>query len=97
VVRREVISLFVCSAAVWSVAVHADAPRSAAKATLLHIEMVRVQSTDREPATPRLSDGLVDLMKDFSLSSSQGIGGAWKIPPYVSVSGDTFDERYGEW
>ena len=22
---------------------------------------------------------------------------AWKIPPYVSVSGDTFDERYGEW
>jgi hypothetical protein len=68
VVRREVISLFVCSAAVWSLAAHAKqpAPRNAAKAALpnlLHIEMVRVQSTDREPANPRLSDGLVDLMK----------------------------------
>src|SRR5262245_46397107 len=33
----------------------------------------------------------------FSLSSSQGIGGTWKIPPYVAVSGDAFDECYGAW
>jgi hypothetical protein len=42
-------------------------------------------------------DGLVDLMKDFSLSGSEGIGNAWKIPPYIGVSGDTFDERFGRW
>jgi hypothetical protein len=29
----------------------------------------------------RLSDNLIDLMKDFSLSSAQGIGGAWGLPP----------------
>jgi len=29
----------------------------------------------------RLSDDSVDLMKAFSLGGSEGIGGAWKIPP----------------
>jgi unsaturated pyranuronate lyase len=28
----------------------------------------------------RLSDGVVDLMKGFSLASSEGIGGTWKTP-----------------
>jgi len=31
------------------------------------------------------------LMKDFSLSSAQGIGGAWLRPS------TPFDERYGQW
>jgi hypothetical protein len=30
-------------------------------------------------------------MKDFSLSSAQGIGGAWLRPS------TPFDERYGQW
>jgi hypothetical protein len=35
-----------------------------------------------------LSDDLIDLMKDFSLSSSQAIGGAWgtPLPPLPSTS-----------
>jgi hypothetical protein len=39
----------------------------------------------------RLSDDLIDLMKDFSLSSSQAIGGAWgtPLPPPTP-----FDEPY---
>jgi len=42
----------------------------------------------------RLSDNLIDLMKDFSLSSAQGIGGAWRVPPRASTP---FDARYGQW
>jgi hypothetical protein len=48
------------------------------------------------PSDLRLSDGRVDLMNDFSLSSRQGVGRAWEIPPYVAPP-DAFDERYGEW
>jgi hypothetical protein len=33
-------------------------------------------------------------MKDFSLSSAQAIGGAWRIPLRLSTP---FDERYGRW
>jgi hypothetical protein len=99
--RRKFISLFGGVAAVWSLAAHAEVPpkraTKATPATLPHIEMVRVVPVDREPPSPRLSDSLVDLLKDFSLSSSQGVGGAWKIPPYIAISGDTFDKRYGEW
>jgi hypothetical protein len=56
-----------------------------------------VKLVDQLPGPPRLGNGLVDLTKDFSLSRSEGIGSAWKIPPYIAVSGDTFDERFGQW
>jgi hypothetical protein len=46
------------------------------------------------PANIRLSDDLIDLMKDFSLSSAQAIGGAWGTPLRPSTP---FDERYGQW
>ena len=42
------------------------------------------------------SDDPIDLMKDFSLSSAQAIGGAWQTPPYIAPAA-TFDERYGQW
>ena len=59
------------------------------------IEIVRVKRTDS--AAPefqfRLSDGVVDLMKAFSLDSFEGIGSAWKMEPPT----ETFDARYGRW
>jgi hypothetical protein len=45
------------------------------------------------PPNLRLSDDLIDLMKDFSLSSA-AIGGAWGTPLRPSTP---FDERYGQW
>jgi hypothetical protein len=60
-------------------------------ATLPQIEMARVKPVDRPPPNLRLSEGLIDLMKDFSLSSAHGIGGAWLRPS------TPFDERYGQW
>ena len=97
--QRKFISLL-AGVAAWSLAAHADEPppKRATKAIPeTHIEMESVKPVDRPSPTPRLSDDRVDLMKDFSLSSSQGIGSAWEIPPYIAVSGDTFDERYGRW
>jgi hypothetical protein len=50
-----------------------------------------------DPAAPKLrfqlSDGSVDLMKAFSLGGSEGVGGAWKMPP----RDETFDARFGQW
>ena len=71
--RRVFISLVGSVAA--PLAAHAQAPATvqqtqAMTANLLQIEVVRVQHID--PAAPfrfRLSDGVIDLMKDFSLSS----------------------------
>jgi putative ABC transport system substrate-binding protein len=40
-----------------------------------------------------LHDGEVDLMRGFSLSSSEGIGSAWK----AQSSTETFDDRFGRW
>jgi hypothetical protein len=58
-------------------------------------EVVRVKPID--PAAPesrfKLSDGSVDLMKGFSLASSEGIGHTWKLPH----ADETFDARYGQW
>ena len=60
-------------------------------ATLPQIEMARVKPVDSPLPNLRLSEGLIDLMEDFSLSSAKGIGGAWLRPS------TPFDERYGQW
>jgi hypothetical protein len=96
---HKFINLFGAVAAAWSLAAHAQdsatmgTPKAPA-ATSPQIEVARVKPVDRMPPDLRLSDNLIDLMKDFSLSSAQAIGGAWGIPPRVSTP---FDTRYGEW
>src|ERR671924_1171940 len=62
--------------------------------TSTQIEVVRVKPVDRMSPDLRLSDNLIDLMKEFSLSSAHGIGGAWGLPPGASTG---FDTRYGQW
>ena len=64
-------------------------------ATTPQIEIVRVKPVNRTPPNLRLSDGVVDLMKDFSLSSSQGVGATWETPPYLPPP--AFDDRYWRW
>ena len=60
------------------------------------VEMARVKPVD--PTVDfRLSEGLIDLTKGFSLAGFHGIGGALETPPYTRVSQDTFDERFGQW
>jgi hypothetical protein len=97
--RREFISLFAGMAAACSLAAQAQesATMGTTKATtavLPQIEVARVKPVDAMPPNLRLSDNLIDLMKDFSLSSAQGIGAAWGIPLRASTP---FDERYGQW
>ena len=96
---REFIGLFGGVATAWSLAAHAQesATMGTTKATtavLPQIEVARVKPVDRMPPNLRLGDDLIDLMKDFSLSSAQGIGGAWGTPLRPSTP---FDERYGQW
>ena len=65
-----------------------------APANLPRIEMVRVKPSDSASEYPlSLHDGEVDLMRGFSLSSSEGIGSAWK----AQSSTETFDDRFGRW
>ena len=90
--RREFISLFAGMAAACSLAAQAQESTTmgttkATTAVLPQIEVARVKPVDRPPPNLRLSEGLIDLMKDFSLSSAQGIGGAWLRPS------TPFDER----
>jgi hypothetical protein len=93
------ISLFGGVAAAWSFAAHAQdsATMGATKpptATSMQIEMARVKPVEWMSADLRLSDNVIDLMKDFRLSTAQGLGGAWRIPPPASTP---FDARYGQW
>jgi hypothetical protein len=97
--RRAFISLFGGMAAAWSLAAHTQESATMrvtepTTATLPQIEMARVKPVDSPPPNNRLSDDRIDLMKDFSISSAQAIGGAWGIPPRPSTP---FDERYGQW
>ena len=97
--RHEFISLFGGVALAWSLAAHAQesatiGANKATTATLPQIKMARVKPVDRMPPNLRLSESLIDLMKDFSISSAEGIGGAWGVPPRPSTP---FDERYGQW
>jgi hypothetical protein len=97
--RREFIGLFGGVALAWSLAAHAQesatiGANKATTATLPQIEMARVKPVTRMPPNLRLSDNLIDLMKDFSLSSAQAIGGAWETPLPQPTP---FDERYGRW
>jgi hypothetical protein len=91
--RRHFISLLGYAAVASSLVAHAqDSPTAAVP----QIEMARVRPKDNMPPNLRLGDDLIDLMKSFSLSGAQGIGGAWEIPPYTSPA-DGFAERYGLW
>ena len=81
--------------AACSFAAHAQDSVTVGKTTTsTQIEVVRVNSVESMSADLRLGDKLIDLMKGFSLSSSEGIGGAWSIPARASTP---FDARYGQW
>ena len=93
-----VISLFGGVAEVWPLTSQTQSitqPTRKTTANLPNIVVMQVKPID--PAAPKpgfqLSDGSVDLMKGFSLASSEGIGHAWKLPH----ADETFDARYGQW
>jgi hypothetical protein len=97
--RRKFIGLFGGMAATWSVAAYAQGSAtmpatSGTTASLPQIEVARVKPVDRVPPNVRLSDDVIDLMKAFSLSSGEGIGGAWGAPLRPPTP---FDERFGQW
>ena len=95
--RREFICLFGAIAAAWSIAAHAQATMPATSGTtasLPQIEVARVKAVDQVLPNVRLSDEVIDLMKVFSLSSAEGIGGAWGAPLRPPTP---FDERFGQW
>jgi hypothetical protein len=76
-VKRRVFTSLVGSMAAASLASHAQVPARAQQtrtvtANLPQIEVMRVKPVEPADFRFRLRDGLVDLMKDFSLSSTQG-------------------------
>ena len=82
-------------AAIPEPATDTSQPPRAQPANLPRIEMVRVKPSDSAGSEFPLSlhDGEVDLMRGFGLSSSEGIGSAWK----AQSSTETFDDRFGRW
>src|SRR5262249_57986451 len=75
---REFISLFGGMAAAWSLAAQAQesATMGGTKATtavLPQMEVARVKPVDTMPPNLRLSDTLIDLTEDFSLSSAHSL------------------------
>jgi hypothetical protein len=99
--RCAFILLLAILAAASPFATHAQQPpvMEGMRTSLPRIEVVRVKRIDprvQQPLRFQLSDGSVDLMKAFSLSGFEGIGGVWNIPSQVVAPG-TFDARYGQW
>ena len=93
--RREFLCLFGAMAAAWSIAAYGqESATSGTTASLPQIEVARVKPVDQVLPNVRLSDDVIDLMKAFSLSSAEGIGGAWGAPLRPPTP---FDERFGHW
>jgi hypothetical protein len=97
--RLEFICLFGAMAAAWSIAAYAQESAtmpatSGTTASLPQIEVARVRPVDQVLPNVRLSDAVIDLMKGFSLSGAEGIGGAWGAPLRPPTP---FDERFGQW
>ena len=81
---HKFISLFGGVAAAWSLAAHAQEAATmgtskAPTATSPQIEVARVKPIDRMPPDLRLSDNLIDLMNDFSLSSVLVVPGGYHL------------------
>jgi hypothetical protein len=77
---REFIGVFGLVAAVWSPANAEElVPMEVIKpsnTTRPQIELVRVKPVERIIPNPRLSEGVISLMKDFNLSRADGMGSA---------------------
>src|SRR5260370_11460606 len=102
--RRAFILLFASLAAASPLAARAQQPpvmqpTEAMRASLPRIEVVRVKRID--PAVPQLlrfqlSQGSVDLIKAFSLSGFEGIGGGLEITPPITPPAAVLT-RWGGW
>jgi hypothetical protein len=56
------------------------------------VEIARVKPLDSPTVDFRSSEGMVDLLIGFRLSSFHGLGGAWQ-PLYDFDATDTLDKR----